>query len=196
VYKDALRHALTSTPRARYLEEAAAAYASANGTLTDTENFGRLQMGFVGAQVAPVQEQAVEALSAGAQAVASKALMGAKTATQKAIASGKALTWANRATLKAEQLGDWFSTVGMVKGSTLRNTAVQGLKTAGVSFVSEGMEGAITSMGTGATVGDVLDGFVQEGLGALGMGPVMATVGMGADADLWRIGTRTIQPIR
>jgi uncharacterized protein (TIGR02594 family) len=182
VYKDALRHALTSTPRARYLEEAAAAYASANGTLTDTENFGRLQMGFVGAQVAPVQEQAVEALSAGAQAVASKALMGAKTATQKAIASGKALTWANRATLKAEQLGDWFSTVGMVKGSTLRNTAVQGLKTAGVSFVSEGMEGAITSMGTGATVGDVLDGFVQEGLGALGMGPVMATVGMGADA--------------
>jgi hypothetical protein len=182
VYKDALRHALTSTPRARYLEEAAAAYATANGTITNSETFGRLRSGFRGAQVAPVQEQAVEAISAGVQGVASKALMSAKAGAQTAVATGKALTWANKAALKAEQLGDWFSRVGMVEGAVMRNTAVQGIKTAGVSFVSEGMEGAITSMGTGATFGDVIDGFVQEGLGALGMGPVMATVGMGADA--------------
>lgn len=182
VYLDQLKHALTSTPRGSYVEAAAQAYASAHGTISEDGTFGRLQSGWRGAQTAAMQEQAVEAISGGVEAVSARLLARGLQGAKKTAEVGKAMTWANRAALQAEQLGDWFQNAGLKAGADVRNTAVQGLKTGAVAFVSEGMEGIPTAMAAGGTAGDVIDGFIQEGLGAVGMGPVMSAFGAGANA--------------
>jgi len=172
-----------SSPDEMEFQERTAAYASAEGTISENDFAGPLRLGFRGGQVAPIQESIVEILSDITTAGMGKALATGVRGAKKVQEAGKAMNIAQRAALGLSRMGERWVQMGLREGRPMQNLLVQGAKQAVTSGIAEGAEEFVGAWGqTGATLGDAFVQSLQGAIGGLGLAPIMGGAGVAVDA--------------
>jgi RNA polymerase sigma factor (sigma-70 family) len=168
------------------IQKMAADYGSANGAIAESSFFGPLRQGFVGGQVAPLTEMAIEIGSNLLGVGAAKILVAGKwlATSQRA---GLALNRAGRALGRLENLEESFFNLGKVQstpgimltsGQKLRNTAVDMAKMGWASGSGEAFEEVVAAFGeAGATLGDAAAQGFAGFIGGVGLSAVHAPIG-------------------
>lgn len=182
-YKALFTSAMLSTPGLQELQARVAAHASDNGMIAPSDAFALMRTSFKGAQVAPVQETALEIASNlvgfGVGKLVKGGVRGAKVAT----AAGRGVNAAQRALLKYDDLAARFAGWGTNAATPVRNMAVQGAKVMGASAGGEAFEEGVMALHeSGATFSDVWAASVQGALGGMMLVPMFTSGGAAMNA--------------
>ena len=170
---------LLSTPEEQDLQQKVSDYASSNGTVSADEFTGPLKLGFKGAQVAPVQEVLIEAVSNLASVGMGKLLTGGAKQAKRLQEAGQAMNAMQKTAFRIEQAGEWFAKAGTREGATYRNFLIQGGKQAVTSGLGEGFEESVAAFTeTGASIGDAMAQGLTGIIGGIGLAPVHGLAGL------------------